>query len=440
MSERQIAAVREAILQTFQNPTADPVASVFVLGAILIIVLMVVLGLLLLITPRRRKVVKIRRYVQRPVSAEAGADIESTGQGLSEEAVVEGAAEASVSSADTADKEPEPDSPGPENEASGKGKASRFTRPVAPVWLTKAVSVLVSVPVLLLLAFASAYVVTGTDQYCARTCHSSQDSVRQAFEAGHAPCVECHETPGVPGLFANTASRSRMAVAAVMDREPGGPVTVASSSCSQCHESVLTGTQTSSRGLRMSHAEPQAAGIACTECHKGTGHSKRRDYSMSTCLTCHDAKQTSADCSVCHTGDPYALRPAGSDDSEESTQTMGSGDVLYPAVFVSETSCAGCHDEKRECDSCHGIRMPHTPDYRTTGAHARDAAFEKKQLCFQKCHTEDGCASGCHVNNFNAHGPNWKVVHARSSWDSGCVCHSGRSGRTEPMCVLCHDR
>lgn len=430
MNQQQLSAVRDSILQTFQDPTADPIASVFVLGAMIILVLMAVLGLLLLITPKKRKVVKVRRYVRRPVEK---ADGEGAGATPTSETgdVDFGRSDAEVeTSGDSA-----ADSAGDDRPAAKK----RFALPkvTLPKWLTVGLSWLFSVPVLLLLAFATTYVITGTDEYCARTCHASQDVVRQAAELDHASCVSCHETPGVPGLFANSASRTRMAVAAVMDREPGGPATVASANCSRCHASGIADTTRSERGLIMSHKEPDAAGVACTSCHDASGHAKRRDYSMSSCLTCHDAKQASAECATCHVGDPYAMPSANT--SDESTQTMGSGDVLYPAVFISDTSCGGCHDEKKECDTCHGIRMPHTPAFRTTGAHARSAAFDRKKLCFEKCHVEQECASSCHIGNFNAHGDNWKVEHAKADRNSACVCHAQRTGRTEPMCTLCHD-
>jgi len=443
MNERQIAAVRDSILQAFQDPTADPIASVFVLGAVIILVLMAVLGLLLLITPKKRKVVKVRRYVRRPVDDAAGeqvtgdvpADVTAAAtEQMDEDAlaieVADGSADAELT---------EPDTAVGADAAAAKPARKRFALPkvTPPKWLTVGLSWLFSVPVLLLLAFATTYVITGTDEYCARTCHASQDVVRQAAELDHASCVSCHETPGIPGLFANSASRTRMAVAAVMDREPGGPVTVASANCSSCHAEDIAETTRSERGLIMSHKEPDAAGVACTSCHDASGHTKRRDYSMSSCLTCHDAKQASAECVTCHSGDPYAMPSANA--SEESTQTMGSGDVLYPAVFISDTSCGGCHNEKKECDTCHGIRMPHTPAFRTTGTHARAAAFDRKQMCFEKCHVEDDCASACHIGNFNAHGENWKVEHAKADRNSACVCHAQRTGRTEPMCTLCHD-
>lgn len=451
MNEKQIAAIRDSILQTFQDPTADPITSVFVLGAMIILVLMAVLGLLLLITPKKRKIVKVRRYVRRPVEEAAEGEATTTGAG---EAASASAASGLASAVDAEAEQPgvatgaatdENDGAGADSAEGDKPAAKkRFALPkvnlpkvTLPKWLTVGLSWLFSVPVLLVLAFATTYVITGTDEYCARTCHASQDVVRQAAELDHASCVSCHETPGIPGLFANSASRTRMAVAAVMDREPGGPVSVASANCSSCHGEDISATTRSERGLIMSHAEPDAAGVACTSCHEASGHTKRRDYSMSTCLTCHDAKQASAECVTCHSGDPYAMPSANA--SEESTQTMGSGDVLYPAVFISDTSCGGCHNEKKQCDTCHGIRMPHTPAFRTTGAHARAAAFDRKKLCFEKCHVEQECASACHIGNFNAHGDNWKVEHAKADRDSGCVCHAQRTGRTEPMCTLCHD-
>jgi hypothetical protein len=123
---------------------------------------------------------------------------------------------------------------------------------------------------------------------------------------------------------------------------------------------------------------------------------------------------------------------------------MGTGNLEFPAVRAAKRECGGCHDQERECDPCHGIRMPHSLDFRG-GGHARAAAFEKKLMCW-KCHDPQFCSNtGCHNSAFNpdngstSHGRDWKQQHRIAAWDAGCVCHGAVNQRKVPMCTLCHD-
>lgn len=416
MSPEQLSALRDAIAIAVSDPTSDPVTSVFVLGAMLVIVLMIVVGLLLALTPRRRKIVKVRRYLNTP-----GPD---AGSGVA-------VAEDIVSDTPTVS-----DSDAGGSQAPTQKKRKLPALPPMPPRLARVLAIVLSVPALILYSLVAAYVVTGTQDYCARTCHAEQEHVRVAAEIDHATCTDCHEQRGVAGLVGNGVSRTRMLVSSLGDAEPGGPVVVDSANCLACHRAVLERTSASPRGLLMSHLEPHEAGVTCVSCHPVTGHDVRRDFTMSSCVTCHDGEQAAETCGTCHRSDPYAA--ATFDPARESTATIGSGDVRYPATLISDIGCGGCHNEKRDCDTCHGIRMPHTDAFRTTQAHARAAAFERKQLCFEKCHERSECI-GCHIGNFEtAHGSNWKREHAQAPRDAGCVCHAARTGRQTPMCDMCH--
>ena len=66
---------------------------------------------------------------------------------------------------------------------------------------------------------------------------------------------------------------------------------------------------------------------------------------------------------------------------------------------IRDVSCSGCHDEERDCDPCHGLRMPHTTEFKLH-AHARAAAvdiwYNGGKAC-GRCHTDSRNPCGrCH--------------------------------------------
>lgn len=432
--EQRLEILMSAVRSTLANPAADPAMTAFVVGAGFCIALFLVVGLLMLFTPKRKRVVKVRRYVLEEAeegvatdhAADAAAEFVEPQTSLDDEprAAVDDGAELAAA-------EVEPPT------RRGWGRALRETRG----WRAGArvAAILFSVPVLITFALGSAYVITSTDDYCTQACHASSPSVQAASKLDHGRCIECHQSPGVSGAVGGVVDRGRMLVKAAQGVDPQTPSAVSSSACLRCHEKVLREPLVGARSVKVSHKEPVAAGMTCTSCHPESGHSKRRTQSMTPCLTCHGnsaapkARQASAECETCHVdGVDRDFTP----NSADSTATLGSGAVVYPVVAVGgSVPCGSCHDEKRECDSCHGTRLPHTEGF-IDGGHARAGAFEGKQACF-KCHTENECSSGCHIG-FPGHLEGWKEAHKKAPRDSGCSCHSQRSGRTEPMCVICH--
>jgi multisubunit Na+/H+ antiporter MnhC subunit len=411
----QIQILQDAVTQALSNPTASPVVSAFVLTALVILLLMVVLGILLALTPNRRKVVKRVRRRRVPGAGGEATETVPGDEGAGDSPAVAGAAVAGAALAED------------ESDAAAEGgteTAPRSKRRVVSWGLVVA---------LVVLALVVGYAATGTDAYCMDMCHSPSEAVDTAAEIDHASCTSCHEAPGVTAIVANASSRTRMAVAYATGTRPGGGALIPSNSCLHCHERILDETVETARGIRMSHAEPVEDGMTCTACHALTGHSERKTFSMSTCLPCHDGTTASADCEICHSGDPYDIPAEG---SEESTQTLGSENVVYPVTFIDEKTCGGCHQQEVSCDPCHGLRMPHTEEFMASG-HAPSAAWERKEMCF-RCHEEVGdCVGACHLD-FDAHAPGWKQEHRNAPWDSGCACHQNNSGREFPMCDLCH--
>ena len=398
-----IAALRNVV----RNPTANTGFSLVVLVFVALAVLLLVLFVLMLITPSRRQVVKVRRYV--------------------------GGAPPGASAAAGAGSDPVAGDPPPRGQ-SGERKP--------PSDLFLALTGPIAVTVLVVLALVGTYLATSTDVYCAKTCHNSSAIAKKAVDIDHAACVSCHEQRGIFGILANASSRARMLVYYGLGRSPRKySVAVDSVACLGCHGAVEGETVASKTGIRMSHKEVIEAGQPCAACHQATGHSKDAfTASMSTCLPCHDAKIASATCTTCHVKDPGTTVVA----TGETIEGMGSGMLVYPAVRAANRRCGSCHDQERECDTCHGIRMPHSNDF-IEGAHARSAAFTGKIKCW-RCHDPQFCSSGCHAafspdGTRSGHaGDNWVQLHKRQEWSGGCICHSQRGRRTGSMCYLCHQK
>jgi len=426
----------KAVQGTLNNPAANPAMTAFVVGAGFCLALILVVGLMALFTPKRKRVVKVRHYTLEPTDGDASGDATTAEEPASNADDVSDADPDRVSAEDAA-------VDGAAEAGSGKpprrtlGDALRDTRG----WRfgARTLAIVFSVPVLILFALGSAWVVTSTDDYCTKVCHTTSASVKASVKLDHARCVQCHEAPGLTGTAEAIRTRGTMLVKAARGGKPDGAALVDSAACLRCHTSVLGKPVIGSRGVKVSHKEPVAAGMTCSSCHPGAGHTQRRTYSMTPCLTCHGnraaapASRASAECETCHVdGIERDIAPRTAD----STATLGSGAVIYPVVAVGKTvQCGACHDEKRECDTCHGFRLPHDRAF-LEGGHARVAAFEAKKACF-KCHTEDSCSSGCHIG-FPGHLEGWKEDHKISPPDSVCSCHAQRSGRTTPMCALCH--
>lgn len=413
----------DAVRSTIAVPAADPRRAALLVAVALILFAILALAVLILFTPSRRKVVKVRSY--RPDDTDEGVqDSEATASEENPSASTAEAPEAptesstieAVEGAAAGEAAPRPRKPKPKP----KSQVALFLGAVS-VWLA---------PVLLLAALVFGYYFTGSDTYCAKTCHANQESVILAGRTDHASCVACHEPPaGISTIPLNVASRVGMVVSQLRGVAPTSTV-VDSRACLRCHQSAMRNVVTSSTGIRMSHAETNAAGTVCTSCHPTAGHSNLRTQSMSTCLVCHDGKKASADCATCHVKQPLATVAVA---SNAATTTLGSGKVTFPLVDLGPPNCAGCHDLKTQCDTCHGVRMPHSDEF-IKGGHAVVAAFDGKQVC-QKCHSVTFC-SDCHKSFDSAHSPTWKVDHQKFAWNEGCSCHPRAQGST--WCYQCH--
>jgi hypothetical protein len=274
-------------------------------------------------------------------------------------------------------------------------------------------------------------------------CHSTSVHSTAPLTDPHRDidCVVCHE-PG--GELARVTSNLPMRVQHFVDGQ-FNPVkaatfgrTISSVGCRQCHLAALgvIGID-AARGLRVSHKEPLAAGAECIDCHRlQDGQVMARTVGMETCLRCHDGKQAKSGCAVCHDGDP----------AKAIVSKLPKTSIAGP--LVPNPPCDVCHFDMTRCDNCHGLRMPHTPLFKTYG-HARAGALNVwdngGQLC-GKCHYPGRRActqEGCHMYKFPQHALSWKHDHQQAVWsraDSICRCHDWSSREHDGMnfCQICH--
>lgn len=250
-------------------------------------------------------------------------------------------------------------------------------------------------------------------------------------------CVSCHEPGGLAGRYL-TGVPARLAHFAdsqsfVPRQAEYGRVT--RSACASCHRKDLIGVAVDeARGLRVSHAQPLSASAVCTDCHAlGGGVVSGHNSGMAPCLRCHDSRRASARCDTCHDRKGAAAA---------RVRTTSFADVRIP-----EVSCGGCHDEERECDPCHGTRLPHSVEFRAY-AHARAGAvdfwYNGGRAC-SRCHTASRRPCGrCHGESLGkAHGTGttWVATgHQKADPDACDTCHRRLAyAANRDFCTeLCH--
>ncbi len=262
---------------------------------------------------------------------------------------------------------------------------------------------------------------TTSDPGLCKSCHwpASAHATADTGKDPHAKvgCVACHESSGIIGRYV-TGVPFRLVHLAMSSAGAGneaGYGAVPTSACSSCHATSLTDIATNAeRGLRMSHAEPLTASAVCIDCHRMSGGIVSvHNAGMKPCLRCHDGSKASSACATCHEG-PRATAARARTTSLQSEQ-------------IDDVSCSGCHNEKRDCDPCHGLRMPHTTEFKLS-AHARAAAVDvwygSGKVC-GRCHTasRNPCVR-CHSDLIGrAHG-NWMAAgHQGAASDACNTCH-----------------
>jgi hypothetical protein len=278
---------------------------------------------------------------------------------------------------------------------------------------------------------------TSADDAVCVSCHPDNPHAAAAASDPHVAvaCVACHE-PG--GAFArvtiNATTRFEHFVLGSTDTTAaaayGRPVS--SYACRGCHGSPMNAvTVDETRGVKVSHAEPLAAGAECVDCHVlVSGVLTKRTVGMAPCLRCHTGSKVSVACATCHIGDPALAARA--------TEPTGG---TFAKRLVTNPRCGGCHLSQASCDHCHGIRMPHSEVFMAYG-HARAAALDiwdnGGRMC-RKCHYEGNRDCGkCHYS-FPSHPSDFKSTHTFARWGEECGCH-GWDARARGIlfCQVCH--
>lgn len=312
--------------------------------------------------------------------------------------------------------------------------AQRMTRTtIAAIIIFVALGVLVA-----------AGITTGSNEVCT-SCHTDtvHDTAKTDDPHKSVHCVSCHETGGpVARSTVDVAGRVEHVILAQnkSDLAKIYGKQVSSDACARCHEQQISGVYVDrTRGVRVSHKEPLAAGAQCIDCHVlQSGVIIPTSVGMTSCLRCHDGKQAKSDCNVCHLGDP-----ARGMVSIETTEMA--------AAQVPNPGCDGCHFDQTKCNNCHGLQMPHSVAFKMY-AHARPAAidiwFGTGKLCY-KCHYpgHNYCVQpGCHAYELPGGHPNpaWAKLHQNTSWSAGpktaCSCHNWNPWDHNGMvyCQICH--
>jgi hypothetical protein len=317
------------------------------------------------------------------------------------------------------------------------GRAARTPRPMSP--RVRVLFGLATVVVVLVVWVAAGY--TTSDPALCKSCHwPTSEHAKAKGKDPHADtdCVACHEPRGAVGRYSVDVPLRMIhlasASAGIGDDSEYGQVTTRA--CTSCHEDALPGITTNAeRGLKMSHEEPLAAAASCLDCHTMRGGIVSvHNAGMRPCLRCHDDNKTSSACTTCHTGQVAEATRA---------RTMS-----FQNEQIKEVSCSGCHNEKKNCDPCHGIRMPHSAEF-MGHAHARAGAvdlwYNRGKAC-GRCHTASSRpCTRCHTSLLgSAHGGTSSMAntHQKAAPKACDSCHSQYAYvTTRDFCKdVCHSK
>lgn len=264
------------------------------------------------------------------------------------------------------------------------------------------------------------------------TPHAAAEKARDPHAA--TACIACHEPGGAYGRYVSGVPGRLLhfvnGLAGASTPDEYGRVTQAA--CLTCHRAAISAeTLNKDRGLKMSHTEPLAASAACLDCHIPRGGVvSTYNAGMNPCLRCHDSRSASSECSTCH--DKNAANAA---------RVRASS---FASEQIKDVKCGGCHDEKKECDSCHGTRMPHSKAFMAS-AHARAGAvdfwYNGGKAC-ARCHTATRrpCAR-CHGSLLGqGHLTNYASIHQDASSAACDRCHQRWApSKTRDFCRdVCH--
>ncbi len=416
----------QQLLTLLSDPASNLTAAFVLYGIITLVLLLVIVVALILIDSTPEDEEEAEYAAEYAAEQERAAEVESARAAIESAApgeVVEGLPESGVGA----------------SAQSAKARARAVQAPrVKVVRSPKArlLSALIGVGVLLAV-WLVAGVSTSSSAVCegchVLTPHVAADSGVTDPHKGRA-CVTCHEPGGVTARYLSAVPTRLLHFidGSMQANTQTGYGTVTQSACSSCHErGIADVTLNADRGLRMSHTEPLAASMRCLGCHvPEDGVVGGHNAGMNPCLACHDSKTASAECETCH-------------DKKAAAAARGRATSMA-SPQIKEVTCGGCHDEKKECDTCHGLRMPHSVTFRAY-AHARAGAvdfwYNNGKTC-AKCHTaERRSCQKCHTAMLGeGHGPSLAVDHRTADEEACDRCHQTMQfQRNRNFCTdVCH--
>jgi nitrate/TMAO reductase-like tetraheme cytochrome c subunit len=245
---------------------------------------------------------------------------------------------------------------------------------------------IIAAAVLVALGTASYY--TSTPSFCAN-CHVVKKEYKSWTKSSHQEvgCLSCHQEPGVSGYLVQKAGYVREALlfASGNYTEPTKSQ-VSNKTCNRCHGKIAQGTVVR-YGIKVRHQDFLEKGYKCAACHNTVAHGDnvpvQKFPTMDKCVICHDGREASAECNLCH--------------AQTVTETRELRRELVKVAAEIPWHCRGCHapQVEKKCMDCHGLEMPHSPEF-LRGKHAR-SAFTQRSVCL-KCHVkEEAFCNKCHV-------------------------------------------
>lgn len=269
-------------------------------------------------------------------------------------------------------------------------------------------------------------------------CHSSKDFTAQTAKRAHrsVTCTQCHVQPGVASRI-QYAYHEVFGMGLRLAPTGTGPIaTIPDATCLSCHAEVMQKTVTAN-GLSVKHANC-AKGRLCIDCHSDTAHGSTVKWQttsqMNECLECHSTTQARSNCNMCHSGRSISARLTTGEwavtHGPNWKQTHGMGTLstcaaCHPDNFcvrchgiplphgpdfirshplwaqTNRESCNGCHTNAF-CLNCHQLPMPHPKDF--TPSHPQIVKARGQQVCL-RCHVTDDCQN-CHLKHVHPGGAN----------------------------------
>lgn len=309
-----------------------------------------------------------------------------------------------------------------------------------------------------------------------------------AIRGGATQGAPAPEAP--PSLSLNHALHTERDILCIDCHDPeesGTPVMPTAETCFECHENLAEENESVrayfdatrqddgsyrfprlpyQEGLIPGHPNHAAAEVGCAECHgepAATSFVRPAPLELkATCMGCHETRQVSIDCAVCHVSLRKDEKPT---DHDAGFLRLHGTKAPLDWREGGVSSCSQCHSVPLDCSTCHEESKP--PSHREAGflrfhgAGETDADAPYAERSCKLCHEEQSCIRchqtmkpRSHTSSFERrlHGIVASVDRASCGTchktDSCDRCHQttaplshrgGWSARQQTHCVACHE-